>query len=701
MALAYISFAGMNSGQAEFYADIGTNKFYRYRIGGVKNRTNGLDQLDEVTHNSELFEHSDSNPFNSRFMIKVPVTLFQRSREFVQLYSYGDKQGISPAISEATEVNPQADILNNEWPLLTGQSKQMSMLPDSNYNGFNPCRTVSFSFQESKFSTAMFWDTLLKVAKDLAPTAIEAVISLLKSNGGAANTTGSGTPTPAAPGAAPTSDNIMKIISAIAEVISKQAPAAQPNPAPTVTNQPAPNQPAPNPSLTKSLTRETLYSNSFSYKKLRGSKRYRDNKKGFAKQQIIDGGILTGPLLASLLGPLLQSAPQLLQAIGDTPVKWLNAKNEGDLKKQQAEQAYLQNLLAQHNQNVLLQLLANTGQLNKQNPPVGMSFSTNNSITVSFEPGTTVTVSGKQKSVYAVNAPVKLLLHVKTTAKPPSRPIPKAIVQLQLKDALTQKLLLEKKYRMKDVYLNSMLELEIIPQELKHLPLNTDLLVAASFVWPSKTAGRNEGKSNVHAIYLVTDYLLKHFGDKEGADIPLTDMNKYRVFWNKIWEGSARDKRRWETTLDVKYYTYFQPAVDSNARVETKIKRGPQEDEESSNRLITDGKLKSGLEVSPVELNKLIPEISSYPVLTEQQLAALQSDDMQKRFNQEAKVNLRLRGSKDETGAIWAYPEVAIHKVILSKVGKVDEKGQVTELVDEEVYFPCLTHIHFAGVKTI
>jgi hypothetical protein len=250
------------------------------------------------------------------------------------------------------------------------------------------------------------------------------------------------------------------------------------------------------------------------------------------------------------------------------------------------------------------------------------------------------------------------------------------------------------------VYLNSLLELEILPQELEHLPLNTDLLIVASLVWPSKSSGRKEGKSNVHSIFLVKDYLLKYFGDKTGNDTALTDMNKYRVFWNKIWEGSAKDKRRWEATLDVKYYTYYNQDAESNGRIETKLKLNPQDSEDGPRRK-TEGKLKSGLEVSPIELNKLLPEISPFPMLQEAQLAAMQSDDLQKRFNNEATANLEMRGSKGEMGAIWAYPEVATHQVILSKVNTVDAKGQVTELIDEEVHFPCLTSIHFAGVKTV
>lgn len=693
MALSYISFAGINNGQAEMYADIGTNRFYLYKIGREKTKINGLNLAEQVNYTSPLFEQAEQNPFNSRFLIRIPLTLFEKTKEYVQLYSYSSKDGTAPAISELAEVNPQADILNNDWPLLTGQSKQMSMSVHNEYEtgtSFNPCRAVSFSFAESKFSNAMFWDTLIEAAKVLAPVALKALPGLLNKTGG----------TPPAPGGAPsepTSDNIMKLITAIVSAVANQ-PAGTPAPAvaaPAVT--PAPIAPAP--SLTKSLGRHIGYANGFSYQKLRGVPKHRENRKGFSRQQFVDGGVLTGPLLASLLGPILQSAPQILQTLGDTPIKWLNAKNEGDLKKQMADNAYLQNLLAQHNQNTLLQLLANTGQLNKQNPALGMSFSEKSNIRIAFETGTSVMVSGKQKFVYSDAGAVKLLLNISTAAAPPARPVPKAIVQLKIKDALQQKLLLEKKYRMTNVYLNSMLELELLPQEVQQLPHNTDLLVSASVIWPKKSTGQYEGVSNVHAVYIVSNYFVKHFGDKTGPDVALSDLSKYRVFANKIWEGSGAQKRKWEATLDAKYYIRYQPQATGNARIESKLKAEPQE-EENPYRMSVTGKLKSGLEVSPVELNKLIPMISAYPMLTEQQLSAFKTDDLQKRYDQEAKATLELRGTKNETGAVWAFPETAIHKVILSKVSKTDQKGQVTEITDEQVYFPFLNSIHFAGVKT-
>ena len=107
------------------------------------------------------------------------------------------------------------------------------------------------------------------------------------------------------------------------------------------------------------------------------------------------------------------------------------------------------------------------------------------------------------------------------------------------------------------------------------------------------------------------------------------------------------------------------------------------------------------MEISPIELNKLLPDISHFPMLDPQQLQAFKTDDLQRQFNQLASVRLELRGVKDETGVIWAYPEVAVHKFSLAKAAKVDEKGQVTELIEETVRFPFLTSVHFAGLKTV
>jgi hypothetical protein len=185
----------------------------------------------------------------------------------------------------------------------------------------------------------------------------------------------------------------------------------------------------------------------------------------------------------------------------------------------------------------------------------------------------------------------------------------------------------------------------------------------------------------------------------------LGDVNKYRVFWNKIWEGGTKTKRRWEATLDAKYYLYYRYDQDSNARIETKLKldnnESSAETDDDSKRLTVVGRMKSGLEISPVELNKLLPDISNYPLLSVSQLAAFKTDNLNNYFNQQAQANLELKGRTEETGAIWVFPEMAIQKISLQKIIKTDANGLVTETEEESVHFPRPVNVHFVGVKTV
>jgi hypothetical protein len=176
-------------------------------------------------------------------------------------------------------------------------------------------------------------------------------------------------------------------------------------------------------------------------------------------------------------------------------------------------------------------------------------------------------------------------------------------------------------------------------------------------------------------------------------------MSKYSIFWNKIWESSIEGTRRWKAELFTKYYITVNTKSDSNGRMESKWKTNiDQEDSGDENRQVN-SRLKSGIEMSLSELNKLIPMISTFQMLTTDQLNALRNDEFEQWYSQEAESVLKMKGRQEEPGHIWVYPEMSIHEITLGKAAGIDKDGQVTSITEVKVHFLKPDYVHFVGMK--
>ena len=119
------------------------------------------------------------NVFNSSFEFKISAELFNTRHRYLQLFSYKDKNGKSPAISKVIGVYPATGLLSEELPLSASLSQLSSMNGIKTQPKFNKCRSVSFSFEEAGYSNAMFESSLLDAAKILNPFALNALTGLL------------------------------------------------------------------------------------------------------------------------------------------------------------------------------------------------------------------------------------------------------------------------------------------------------------------------------------------------------------------------------------------------------------------------------------------------------------------------------------------------------------------------------------------
>ncbi|MEW5918521.1 MAG: hypothetical protein AB1762_19115, partial [Gemmatimonadota bacterium] len=112
------------------------------------------------------------------------------------------------------------------------------------------------------------------------------------------------------------------------------------------------------------------------------------------------------------------------------------------------------------------------------------------------------------------------------------------------------------------------------------------------------------------------------------------------------------------------------------------------------------GRLKSGMTTTLAALNELIPQISTGKALNEAHLEALRSSDFVARFNTAARTRAALSGKAGVSAALWVYPEVKLHEIVLFKAASTDADSHVRELTEERVHFPIPVTLHVIGART-
>jgi hypothetical protein len=112
------------------------------------------------------------------------------------------------------------------------------------------------------------------------------------------------------------------------------------------------------------------------------------------------------------------------------------------------------------------------------------------------------------------------------------------------------------------------------------------------------------------------------------------------------------------------------------------------------------GKLKTGLVLSPVQLEQLTAWVSDKSRLSDDEIAALNCHEFCDSFHQLARTQVKFIGDMGDSATLWVYPEVDLRQVVLRQVIDRDAHGRVLELADHVVYFPMPTTAHFVGTST-
>ena len=723
MALAILRFQDNDGVKSRFEVDIGVNRFYKYAIGNEELQpSKGLKVLSNPKFISPLIGPLSESSLG-RTILEVPNQQFDRQNRSIQIISYRNQQREGPAISEIITVSA-INSGNNPSPVMSF-SKATAM---ENH----PVDTVPFAYKEVQpVSSTLFLGGLLNVVKKVASPILKVAAPLV---GKVANTIipGSGNLISAA---------IPGLVDFLAGDSSPQQILSDPSKLQAIFTNPQVTQKfSSDPQVAQlfgsllqqlaqsSATPPTQTSQAASALAVVGNGKgtYNNNSLMSLEQQVTPGISSQSLATATAVSP---ASTQYVEEMS-IPVAMVTTLPAlmpllEKVMSPQTQRMLREDMSAHKRMGLITHGLMDAGrsfrgagmgrettaafsltgedgdkQVNAlvQGLSVGLStpspipdYERVDSVKLEFSDRTTLMMQGRSRLLYRQDQIIAFPLEVETP-----RTITKGILQLLVKDPTTLEVLIEEKYRLKDITSGS---LSVVPklssQRLRTLEPNEEYLVSAVLVWQAKSRKSNRkktlGTSMSQLITLVGEYC---FDRLEGSAevIPLNDVSRFRPYWHKIWEGEFSSQLR-RTTLDCKYYYALEPGRTNHARMETVTQIEP------TGGTREEGKLKTGLILSAYRLNQLLGQISTYPQLDETQLTALLSSEFQEQFSYCARDSVEFKGRRGDAVGLWVYPEFKLQRILLKQVGQTNSNGQVLALAERAVYFPMPAVVHFIGVQ--
>jgi hypothetical protein len=698
MALAILELIDFGSATASFNIDTGTNRLYVLKVGRSFINRSGIDWIDELTYATPPATNENAaNLFHSSKEVTLPAARFSDGARFVQLFSFKSPDHRSPAFSKVVEI-PGRIAVPARLPIRSYRAA-MSLTATFAHARRVPARTAADAVARS----ASIDDLLASVVKLASPI----VENLLKSGGGDTGkdkSGGGGGGGGGAGGGAGGSDGLAKVLAVLLRSLFGDSGGA------------AGASGAASPSVAKSMS-------------MNGAAR----ANRFADRDLAHPFIfgVDDALIGALAGPILQALPQLLNAVNQQKIQSKQADNRlvSDLVSDVNRRMILQQLAAAQpaagsgapaaNSPEVAKLLAllqqapapggaapapAVGQSLTMSEPAGATLSSR--AVLAFQLGDPLTWNGLQRPLFAKGGNLTLKLALNVGSPAPKSPLPRAIIKVVFKDAADHSVLLEKTFKQKGIAAGAALPLDFSAAELAPLPGNKPLELIAEMRW--LTAAGEYKALGSSEILLVGKYLLKSQGAATATEVELTDMKRFRPFWNKLWESPVLDgsgkasgddaKYLWELDVNAKYSVVLAPEHESNGLMETKLLKAAADPESLSQR--TAGRMKAGIELSLSELNKLLPLWSGQAVLEPAKLEALATAEFAKANAAELITTLKLSGRSGERGMVWAVPVFNLIECTLSSVSKTDDSGQVTALADETIRFPLPVSVRLIGLKS-
>lgn len=712
MALALLELLEVDLDQVKFRIDTGTNRFYQLKVGRAYRSRSGINWIDQVVYATPITANPASNNwFNSTQEVSLPVTRFENGRAYVQLFSFKNPQGKSPAYSNILRVSLGVDA-SPPANLVAPFSVEATM---NRPMSFEAPRRVAFHPGVTNFAQPASIDNLLGAILNAAGPLVS---NLLRNPalGGAAPGNGQ----PAAPAASSGNASQVDLIGLLLRTVlgslaGATIPSLSGQSSVSFARTPAGAMPAGN--------------------------RFATSQSVEYAQPFIFG--IDDALIAALAGPILQVLPQLM-----------NSANQNRLQMRQANNALITNVLSEVQRKLLLEKLieaqrqAPAGaqpaggidptqllQLLQQAPanspasspspapaaglpagiarPASLSMSVDSrsvlsrTAVVTFIRENELAWNGAKALLFAKNHPLQLKLRLDVSGEAPAKPLPKAILKFTFKDA-QQAILAEKTVKQKNVLANSPMSFTFPADELAHFPTDQLITVFAELRWLSSKSQQVYKALGSLDLVLVNAYYLKEQGKTLALEQELTDMQRFRPFWNKIWESNAQangngrsggeKKYLWELDVLARYQVNLSADHTANGFLDTK--HLPTTTDPSGVTALSDGRMKGGIELSIAELNKLLPLWPGESPLNAEQLAAINTHSFTSAHASEFVYPLKLKGKAANRGMVWIVPVFKLTEFTLGRVEQVADSGQVISIADTPVRFPLPVSARVLGLKS-
>jgi hypothetical protein len=702
MALAILELLAVEEKDVQFKIDTGTNRYYQLKIGRSFQRKSGIDWINEVFFSTPINTNDmGGDLLNSSKNISLPIKYFNQGNAYVQLFSFKTPQGKSPAFSHVIQVPIGFGIPNGPLPELAASLSTPIVM--NTITSFQPPRKIPCqSYADMYSQQASLEDLLAGIVKIATPV----ILNLM---GGAQNGGRQNTPTnqTGSTGNADQTNLIALLLNTILGGVQGVVGGT---------------------SRQQSLNGSDVHDN-----------RFLDMQNAQFSRPFIFG--IDDALLGALIGPVIQVLPQLMNAANQRRVQMKQTDNKlvTDILSEVNRRMLLEQLLQAQRQVPVGEQPGNAGELNQliqllQQMPAaqqqgatgttpqpgatsvtksltleaGYSSTLSSKALVSFVTAEPVPWNGMQKVLFAKNQGLQLKIQLNVTDPVPKTPLSKAILKIIFKDSSNQTICYEKTFKQKDVLPNSVMAFPFSQDELSHLPVNKPIALFAEIRWLGSKADKEYKALGSSEIVLVNKYFLKEQGKAVSTEQELTDMKRYRSFWNKVWEAAPLDaasrkrddekKYLWELNVNAKYFILLSTEHEANGLMETKILRGQVDEQSLSEK--TEGRMKAGIELSIGELNKLIPLWNGESALDGDKLEAFKTDAFARTNGSELIYNFKLKGKAGERGMIWVVPIFKLFDFTLNTIQKIDEAGQVIAIGEEKVRFPLPVSARVIGLKS-
>jgi hypothetical protein len=685
MALALLDILGVEPSRARVRVDTGTNRYFQLKLGTASTVHSGFDWIDGVVHQTPVL----ANPRGGGLLdtateVTVPLPRLPRPsrtlpppRLLAQLFTYRTEAGQGIGFSPVLPLEP-----GQTMPALIEQESTPTPTVTDGRTAFAPPRTVACRTVAEQFSEPRLDDLLAQIIRVAAPVVLQAF-------GGQSTTPAAGAGSP------PLGGLVDAIVRALPGLLGQLTGGAQ------LTH-------------TQSLLAPAGG----------GGNRFVEPQP-LSRPMVfgIDDAVL-GSLIGQVAGPLLNVLPQLMNSANQRRLQLDAQHNQlmtslvGDVERRMLLQQVLQaQQQAPAGQSAELQQLASLLQQAGASvpapaaPPAATPPATSSSLAVAegppvaaravatFVTAPALTYPGGDAVLYARGRDVTFQVKLAVGDPVPKSPLPKAIIRVVVKDPADQRVLAQKVVKQHGLAANATTAVPFTADELAAVPAGRRVTAFAEIRWLVADGTERNALGSQEAVF-VDRLFAKSRGPDAGPERELTDMARFRPFWNKLWESpvAASDKTLWGLDVTMRY-TVLLTTEQSNGVMQTRLSSPPDSTTDDL-RVQTSGKMKAGLECSIDELAKLSTLWDGEPALDADHVAAFRTAGFAEQAASDAVTAVKLEGPRDERGVVWVVPVLKLVDYTLGAVGATDEHGQVTDVKDEHAHLPLPVAIRVLSLRS-